>query len=105
MGHKGFKDYKKQSSTVTANDALAELLAHDFEVARLDRPIVASEMKTAYRKDVLSAQRRFGADVDVSITGRSITLTNGRVDFLMPLSGMLGHGALEALEKIRLEYR
>ena len=96
-------DFKKQTSTTSAKQALDYLLAHGFKVGE------ARELKDvpkAYRKDILDARRRFGEYADISNTGRSITLVgphhpSGRmVEVHVPLFEMLRHGELEQLQKI-----
>lgn len=98
-------DFKKQSSTIAAAKALEILLSAGFEVAKLREVPDIQDTKQAYRKDILEARRRFGENVAVSNTGRSITMVgfNARskvpVRIELPLSGMLGHGALEAIQQ------
>lgn len=98
MPKKGYNPHEKQSSTMSNRQLLAELLANGFEVATRDVPIHDRDIKKAYGKDVRAALREFGAAADVSITGRSVRLTNGDVDVEVKLSNMLGIGELAAIE-------
>lgn len=99
-------DFKKQTSTISAKEALAYLLAEGFKINRVSRPKEIDEIPKAYRKDVLSARREFGEDADISNTGRSITLFGPHdpsmriVNVHVPLFEMLRHGELEQLQKI-----
>ncbi|HRK97353.1 MAG: hypothetical protein KDJ26_02220 [Alphaproteobacteria bacterium] len=96
------KDFKKQTSVVSAARAFEVLQAGGFIVATYSE---LPEVKKAYRKDVLAARRRFGDFAAISTTGRSLTMigchveTGHVVDVMVPLEDMLGHGALEALER------
>lgn len=98
-------DFKKQSSTISAARALEILLAHDFKVATFYEVPDIQDTKQAYRKDILDARRKFGNNAAISNTGRSITLvgfhavSKAPVRVELPLSGMLGHGAVEAIEQ------
>lgn len=94
-------DYKKQTSTIAAARAFEILQAGGFVVGTYTE---VPEIKTAYRKDVMSARRKFGEKAAISATGRSVTMvgphaqTGHRVDVIVPLEDMLGHGAVEALQ-------
>ncbi|HNQ92934.1 MAG TPA: hypothetical protein PKI93_08405 [Alphaproteobacteria bacterium] len=94
-------DYKKQTSTISAVRAFEILQTGGFSVATYTE---VPEIKKAYRKDVMSARRKFGENAAISATGRSVTMlgphaeTGRRVEVIVPLEDMLGHGALEALE-------
>ena len=96
-------DFKKQTSTTSAKQALDYLLAHGFKVGEARE---LKEVPKAYRKDILDARRRFGEYADISNTGRSITpvgphTPSGRmVEVHVPLFEMLRHGELEQLQKI-----
>jgi len=95
-------DFKKQTSTISAARALEVLKAGGFVVATYTE---VPDIKTAYRKDVMAARRRFGENAAISATGRSIVMvgphaqTKQRVEITVPLEDMVGHGALEAIEK------
>lgn len=99
MPKKGYNPFEKQSSTMSNRQLLAQLLANGFEVATRDVPTNDCDIKTAYRKEVRSALREFGAAADISITGRSVRLTNGDVEVEVKLSGMLGTGELAAIQQ------
>lgn len=98
-------DFKKQTSTISANRALEFLFAHRFDVARSDKVVPLDNIKQAYRKDVMAARRKYGSDAIISISGRSITLFGPHlpseriVEVRVPLSEMLSHGELKALEE------
>ncbi len=99
-------DFKKQTSTTSAKQALDFLLRHEFVVGTVRDLKVIDDIPKAYRKDVLDARRKFGDNADISNTGRSITLIgphspSGRmVEVHIPLFEMLRHGELEQLQKI-----
>jgi hypothetical protein len=98
-------DYKKQTSTISAKTALETLLSHGFKICQVRELVVIDDIPKAYRKDVLAARRQFGERAAISRTGRSIVLegfhlskkTPAAID--VPLEGMLGHGALEAIQE------
>ena len=97
-------DFKKQSSTISAARAMQILLAHEFTVATYREVPDIQDTKQAYRKDILDARRKYGEKAAISNTGRSITLvgfhvvSKAPVRVELPLSGMLGHGAVEAIQ-------
>lgn len=99
-------DFKKQTSTTSAKQALDFLLARDFKIATVGDIKPIDDIPKAYRKDVLDARRKFGDNANISNTGRSITLIgphfpSGRmVEVHVPLFEMLRHGELEQLQKI-----
>ncbi len=100
-------DFKKQTSTTSAKQALDFLLARDFKIATVgDIKPTDDGISKAFRKDILAARRKFGDNANISNTGRSITLIgphfpSGRmVEVHVPLFGMLRHGELEQLQKI-----
>lgn len=96
-------DFKKQTSTTSAKQALDYLLAHGFKVGETRE---LKDVPKAYRKDIMVARRRFGEYADISNTGRSITLVgphhpSGRmIEVHVPLFEMLRHGELEQLQKM-----
>lgn len=98
-------DFRKQSSTISAKRALEVLLSNGFEVGQLKENLDIQSTKQAYRKDILEARRKFGEFAAISNTGRSITLVGYHVTqknpvrIEVPLFGMLGHGALEAIQE------
>lgn len=98
-------DFKKQSSSVSAARALEQLRAAGFVVGTYDEVKPIEMIGKAHRKDVIEARRQFGDHAALSETGASIILvgphqtTRQRVEVLLPLKGMIGHGAKEALEK------
>lgn len=99
-------DFKKQTSTRSAKQALEFLLAHGFQVGQVREIIPVDDIPKAYRKDVLDARRKFGNGADISNTGRSITLVgphhpSGRtIEVHVPLFEMLRHGELEKLQQM-----
>lgn len=99
-------DFKKQTSTTSAKQALDYLLAHGFHVARVRGLKSIDDIPKAYRKDFLAARRTFGDDAAISNTGRSVILIgphypSGRsVEIHVPLFEMLRHGELEKLRQI-----
>ena len=99
-------DFKKQTSTTSAKQALDYLLSHGFKIGTADELKAIDDIPKAYRKDVLAARRRFGEHAAISNTGRSITLVgphypSGRVvEVHVPLFEMLRHGELEQLQVI-----
>lgn len=98
-------DFKKQTSTVSAKQALEYLLAHGFQVEMLQETKYIEDVPKAYRKDVIAARRRFGEFANISNTGRSIILvglhvpTERMVRVHVPLFEMLRHGELEKLQE------
>jgi hypothetical protein len=99
-------DFKKQTSTISAKQALEFLLAHRFQVQGVRDVKPVDDIPKAYRKDVLDARRKFGENADISNTGRSITLVgphhpSGRmIEIHVPLFEMLRHGELEQLQQM-----
>ena len=99
-------DFKKQTSTTSAKQALDYLLAHGFEVGLVRDVKPIDDIPKAYRKDVLDARRKFGDHAAISNTGRSITLVgphhpSGRsVEVHIPLFEMIRHGELEKLQQM-----
>lgn len=99
-------DFKKQTSTVSAKQALEYLLAHGFQVGQVREVLPVDDIPKAYRKDVLAARRRFGGHAAISNTGRSIVLVgphspSGRmVEVHVPLFEMLRHGELDKLQQM-----
>ncbi len=98
-------DFKKQSSTVSAARAMEQLRAAGFVVGTYDEVKPIELVGKAHRKDVIEARRQFGENAAISESGLSVILvgphqtTHQRVEILVPLKGMIGHGAKEALEK------
>lgn len=98
-------DFKKQTSTISANHALEFLRAHGFQIATLREIKPLDDIPKAYRKDVLAARRQYGESAAISNTGRSLMLiglhaaTHREALVDVPLFGMLGHGALEAIQQ------
>jgi hypothetical protein len=99
-------DFKKQTSTTSAKQALEFLLTHGFQVGQVRDISAIDDIPKAYRKDVFAARRQFGDQANISNTGRSITLVgphhpSGRmVEVHVPLFEMLRHGELEKLQQI-----
>jgi len=99
-------DFKKQTSTTSAKQALEYLLAHGFKVGEVRDITPVDDIPKAYRKDVLDARRKFGEGADISNTGRSITLVgphhpSGRmIEVHIPLFEMVRHGELEKLQQL-----
>gem|GEM_PF-1489712 len=99
-------DFKKQTTTTSAKQALDFLLERGFRVGETRELKEIDDIPKAYRKDVLDARRKFGDNADISNTGRSIALVgphypSGRaVEVHIPLFEMIRHGELEKLEKI-----
>lgn len=99
-------DFKKQTSTVSAKQALDFLLAQGFQVGQVREVLPVDDIPKAYRKDVLAARRRFGDQAAISNTGRSIVLVgphspSGRmVEVHVPLFEMLRHGELDKLQQM-----
>jgi hypothetical protein len=99
-------DFKKQTSTTSAKQALEFLLTHGFQVGQVRDIPAIDDIPKAYRKDVFAARRQFGDQANISNTGRSITLVgphhpSGRmVEVHVPLFEMLRHGELEKLQQI-----
>lgn len=99
-------DFKKQTTSVSAKQALEFLLAQGFHVRQVRDVTPIDDIPKAYRKDVLAARRRFGDHAAISNTGRSVALVgshvpSGRmVDVHVPLFEMIRHGELEKLQQI-----
>jgi hypothetical protein len=97
-------DYKKQTSTISAKTALETLLSHGFKICQVRELVTIDDIPKAYRKDVLQARRQYGERAAISKTGRSIVLegfhATKKIPTIidLPLEGMLGHGALEAIQ-------
>lgn len=105
MGKRGYNPMKKQSSTMSNEQAL-DILSnkYGFVVACYSEP---PEISTAFRKAVKAARARFGANAMISRKGQSITLTGiNRVsgdyvhDLRLGLSGMMGIGEKNALYEL-----
>jgi hypothetical protein len=104
MGKKGYNPFEKQSSTISANTALKTLLAHGFEIARVSQIEHIGNMRVVDRPNVKKARAQLGVDAEISRTGLSFfvigfnAVSNVQVKVDLPIKGMLGLGALKAIQ-------
>ncbi len=95
------KSFKKQSSTVSVRAAWEALKTHGFSAENPDSS--NPQIRTSRRHDAKKAYSIFGEFADVSLGGRQVTVrglhltTKEPTSFELPVEGMLGHGALQAL--------